>query len=92
MPAAVLRWRQPDGSRHGRSRLAGLQRILQDPDATVRFWAVRALGELDVWTPDTQAALLQLLGDSDADVRWAAADQVYRKGLGTAVETPRESD
>ena len=58
----------------------------------MRFWAIRALGGLDLFDPATQSALLQAFTDPDADVRWAAADALYRHGIGEATETTREID
>ena len=50
-----------------------LHRALEDPDATVRFWAARALCESGASDSTTRTALMRALTDADADVRWGAA-------------------
>jgi len=51
--------------------LAALQELLAKPQSDLRWWAVRALSEID--HPGVPGLLLQALGDSDAAVRQCAA-------------------
>ncbi len=58
-------------SRHGEAALDALTAALKDPSPDHRWWAVRALAELD--TPIAEGRLIAALGDPEASVRQCAA-------------------
>jgi HEAT repeat protein len=61
----------PALSRHGNAAVKGLQALLADSRAEIRWWAIRALAEIP--QKDARSALLQSLADSDEGVRQCAA-------------------
>ncbi len=60
---------------------AALRSSLASPERRIRFGAAYALGAIDgELTIDAAPALCEALGDSDGDVRWAAAELILRLG------------
>jgi HEAT repeat protein len=57
---------------------ASLLAALDDPDANVRFWVLRALAGLDLQELPHLDQVTAALQDQDPDVRWQAADTVGR--------------
>jgi HEAT repeat protein len=62
--------------------VAAIRRGLRSPEERIRFGAAYALGAVgdEVLTLDTAAALCEGLGNSDGDLRWAAAELMVRLG------------
>ena len=54
---------------------------LKDNNTSVRCWAVIAIGQLPVKTPEDIAKLEQAVGDTSPSVRIAAGKSLYRSGL-----------
>jgi HEAT repeat protein len=64
------------------SLLPSIRAALMSADPRIRFGAAYALGAMDgdALTADAAPALTEALGDSDGDVRWAAAELIVRLG------------
>ncbi len=62
----------------GGNALPALKNALADPHVTVRWEAATALGEL--CDQGACEPLAHLLGDTDGNVRWAAAESLMRMG------------
>jgi HEAT repeat protein len=70
-------------ARHDRKLIPTLRASLESLEGRIRFGAAYALGAIDetALTVDAAAVLCEALGDSDGDVRWAAAELIVRLGL-----------
>jgi HEAT repeat protein len=58
-----------------------LTEMLTDEDPVLRFWAVKALGEIGLPARRAAPALIARLSDSDADVRWQTIESIGQLGL-----------
>ena len=58
----------------GTGVVATLLKVLHNEDSEVRYAAVKALGSMDVSSPEVEQALLKALQDKDNEVRCAAVD------------------
>ncbi len=83
-PSKTIRRRAADAlaavARHNPATIEQLRALLSDADPRMRFGAAYTLGSLGGAALSLEAAsvLCEALGDSDGDVRWAAADLLLR--------------
>lgn len=61
----------PELAEFGRAALPALRELLHSPDSDTRWWAVRALAEVDA--PEILPLILKALDDPDLSVRQCAA-------------------